>query len=138
MVVVDVLTQQHYLAGSCLDRLPALGLHVMNRHVLLASAHARNDAERAVVVAALNDPHEMTDPSAPGLRHRLAKRVVIASLQAGDELVVFGNRHHRVEMWEAAPQVLSFLGHDAPRDGHCPFGGLPRSQLMQLRVDALL
>src|SRR5207237_10014977 len=96
-----------------------------------APPHAGNDAEGPVVVPTLEDAHVMTDASAPGLRHRLAKRVVVASLQVGDELVVLTDRHHRVKLWESPPEVLSLLGHDAPGDRRRPVGGLPRAQLME-------
>src|SRR5262249_57707502 len=87
-IVVDVLTQQHDLARAVTDRAPALGQHVLHRHVTLAAPHARDDAEGAVVVAALDDAYEMAHARPAGLGEGLAQRPVVARLQARDEAVV--------------------------------------------------
>src|ERR1700736_1747881 len=104
----------------------------------LAAPHARNDAEGAVVVAALDDAHVVTYAGAPSGRHRLPFRVVVPSRQAGEEVVVLADGHHGIELGKSAPEVIPLLGHDAARDRDRPLGRLPRPQLVQLRVDPIL
>src|SRR5439155_10637628 len=135
-VVVDVLSQQDDLSGAVGDGLSALGQHLVHRDVTLATAHARNDAERAVVIAALDDPDEVTHARAPSLRQRLALGPVVASLKTRDEAVVLADRDNRVDQRESRLQALAFLADDAPGHGDGALGRLPLPQLVELGLAA--
>ena len=138
VIVVHVLAEENDLLCSVRDGLTALGHHGFKGHVLLATPDPRDDAERAVVVASLDDAYEVADSRAPGMRERLTQRVVVAPLQVRDESVVVSDRHDRIEVWEAACQGLALFGHDAAGDRDGAVGRLPLFQLMQLRVNAVL
>ena len=73
VVVVDVLAEKNDLPGAGCDRLPGLGQHSLDGDVALAAAHARHDAESAVVVAALDDADVVADAGAAGPWQRLPK-----------------------------------------------------------------
>src|SRR5713226_6467267 len=104
----------------------------------LAAADPWHDAERAIVIAARDDAHVMTHPGPACLRQGLTLRIVVASRQLGDEILVITDRHHRVELRKAAPQLLPFLGDDAAGDRDGAPRSFPRPQLVQFGVDAVL
>ena len=106
--------------------------------MLLAPADARHDTERAVVVAALDHAYEVADPRPTRVWQDLSLRVVVPRFQCGDERLVLADRHHGVEMREAAGEVLALLGDDAARHGNRALGGLPLLELVELGVDAVL
>src|SRR5262249_27462516 len=120
------------------DRLPALGYHGLEGHMFLATADARDDAERAVVVAALDHADEVADPGATGVRKRLAFRIVVPRLEIGQERFVVADRHHRREVREARAQTPPLLPDQAPGQGDRALGRLPLAQLVELRVHPVL
>src|SRR5207302_5684643 len=138
LIVIHVLPDQHDLAGARIHRHPALLEDLRHRHVALAAAHPRHDAESAVVVAPLNHAHKVADARASGDGQRLALRVVVARLEARDEVVVLADGHDRVEVWESPPEAFPFLGDDAASDRNRPLRRLPGLELMELRIDAIL
>src|SRR5205807_2512773 len=137
-VVVDVLTKQDDLSRPCCHGLAALVHDRCHRHMLLPASHAGHDAERAVVVAPLDDTDEVTDAGPPRMRQRLTLRVVIPSLEAGDEGLVVADGYDGVEMWKPPAQAIAFFGDDAPGDCDGARLCLPFLQLMELGVDAVL
>src|SRR5258708_6218497 len=100
----------------------------------LAAAHARNDAEGAVVVAPLDDADIVADAGAARPRQCLAQGVVVARLELRDETVVLADRHDCVNLRKAPSEVVALLADDAACDGDRAVGRLPRSQLVKLRV----
>src|ERR1700674_743927 len=87
-VIVHVLAQEHDLFRSRIDRLAALPDNGGQRDVPLTPSYPWHDAKRAVVVATLDDSHEVADACASGGWQRLTLRIVVAGIQAGDEVVV--------------------------------------------------
>src|SRR4029077_11681073 len=81
VIVIDVLAEKHDLLGARLDRGRAFEQNLPQRYVTFAATHAGHDAERAVVVAALDDAHVMADAGSPGRGQRLAFRVVVPGLE---------------------------------------------------------
>ncbi len=126
VIVIDVLSKQHDLFRAGLDCGRTFAEHLPHRDVALAATDAGHDAERAVVVAALNDAHVMTDAGAPGGGQRLAFRVVVTGLEAGEEIVVFADGYDCVKVRETALELIAFLGHDAAGDRDGPLWRLPR------------
>ena len=106
--------------------------------MLLATADTGHDAERAVVVTALDHAHEVADASPPRLRHRLAIGVVVARLEIADEGLVVADGDDRIEMWEAALELLALFGDDAARHRNCSLRRLPLLELVQLGVHPVL
>src|SRR6266404_5411044 len=80
----------------------------------------------------------MADAGAPGSGQRLAFRVVVTGLEAGEKIVVFADGHDRVKVRESALELVAFLGHDAAGDRDRPLWSLPGFELVKLRVDAIL
>ena len=67
-VRVDVLPEQRDLPDTLVDQVGDLGQHVVERPRHFLAAGVGNDAERAVLAAALHDRHECRDPVDPGRR----------------------------------------------------------------------
>src|SRR5256885_16741234 len=83
-VVVDVLADQHHLSGSLGHGLAALRHDRGHRHVLLAASDAGDDAERAVVVASLDDAYKVADAGATGGGERRALPASVTRARRGD------------------------------------------------------
>ena len=104
----------------------------------LAAANLRHDAKGAVVVASLNYANEVADPSAPRQRQGLSLRVVVASFEIRQEILVLADRDHSVELRELPPKHIALFGNDAPGDRDGALGRLPGLELVQLGVHAVL
>ena len=139
MVVVDVLPEEDDLARPRVDRLTALGHHVVDGDMAFASPDPRDDAERAVVVTALDHPHEVAHARPARRWKRFAHRVVVPSLELRDEGVVLADGHHSVDdLGKSLAKLIALLGDNAAGDGHRPLRSLPWPELVQLGVDAVL
>src|SRR5207237_3588501 len=133
-----VLAEQHDLSSTLRHRRLALGADGLKRHVLLAASDPRDYAERAVVVAALDDPDVVADASSTRKRERFAVGVVVSGLEAGDEVFVLSDRHDRIEVRKAARQLSAFFRDDAAGHGDRALWRLPLLQLVELGVHAIL
>ncbi len=137
-VVVDVLAKQNDLPGAGPHRDAAFLHDVAHRNMALPAAHAGHDAERAVVIAALNHAHVVADSRAAGRRQRLAFRVVVPGREAGQEALVFPDGYDGIEVREPSPEFIALFGHDAAGDSNGPVRRLPGFELMELGVDPIL
>src|SRR5438552_7905172 len=137
-IVVDVLAEQHHLSRSVAYRLPALSENRLHRGVDLATPDPGNDAEGAVVVAALDDVDVVADSRPSGHRQRLALRSVVAGVQLTYEGGVATNGYHRVQVRKSSLEVVALFPHQAA--GQCDRAArrLPGAELVELRVHLVL
>ena len=89
VIGVDVLAQQHDLAGAGGDEAPRLGLDCGGRTRLLGPAGVGHDAEGAEAVAALLNREERRDPPSGQPPRQLLRQVVEARFR----------RHGRIHAW---------------------------------------
>ena len=151
-VGVDVLAEQGDLDDAGLHERADLGEHVAGPPVGLDAAQARDDAERAAVVAADTDRH-------PGAERRVAPRRQVGRerLQRLDDLdlgllVVPGPREQHRQRGEIVgaehdvdprrllddPAAVLLREAAAHRDLHVRVGGLGRGEVTQVAVEPVV